>query len=39
MKNYEIRDIDLAPLGRQKIDWVKNNMPLLSGMEEEFKKA
>jgi len=39
MKNYEIRDIDLAPLGRQKIDWVKNNMPLLSGMEEEFKKT
>ncbi len=38
MKNYEIRDINLAPLGRQKIDWVKNNMPLLSGMEEEFKK-
>jgi len=37
MKNYEIRDINLAPLGRQKIDWVKNNMPLLSGMEEEFK--
>lgn len=36
MKKFEIRDISLAPLGRQKIDWVKNNMPLLSGLEKEF---
>lgn len=39
MKNYEIRDISLAPSGHQKIQWVKNNMPLLSGLEEEFVKT
>ncbi len=37
MKQYEIRDIALAPSGHQKIQWVKNNMPLLAGLEEEFK--
>ncbi|MGI6256580.1 MAG: adenosylhomocysteinase [Anaerovoracaceae bacterium] len=35
-KPYEIKDIDLAPSGHQKIAWVKNNMPLLSGLEKEF---
>ena len=39
MKQYEIRDISLAPSGHQKIQWVKNNMPLLSGLEEEFIKT
>lgn len=39
MKQYEIRDISLAPSGHQKIQWVKNNMPLLSGLEEEFSKT
>lgn len=39
MKNHEIRDIALAPSGHQKIQWVKNNMPLLSGLEEEFIKT
>ncbi|MGN0733306.1 MAG: adenosylhomocysteinase [Emergencia sp.] len=34
--NYEIRDISLAPSGHQKIEWVRNNMPLLRGLEEEF---
>ena len=33
---YEIRDINLAPSGHQKIQWVRNNMPLLRGLEEEF---
>lgn len=35
---YEIRDINLAPSGHQKIAWVKDHMPLLSGLEEEFIK-
>ncbi len=35
----EIRDISLAPSGHQKIEWVKNNMPLLRGFEEEFVKT
>lgn len=39
MENYQIRDISLAPSGYQKIQWVKNNMPLLSGLEEEFIKT
>lgn len=39
MKQYEIRDISLAPSGHQKIQWVKNNMPLLSGLEEEFRQT
>lgn len=38
MKQNEIKDSSLAPLGRQKIDWVRNNMPLLNGLEEQFKK-
>lgn len=39
MENYEIRDISLAASGHQKIEWVKNNMPLLRGLEEEFAKT
>lgn len=39
MKDYEIKDINLAPGGHQKIEWVKNNMPLLAGLEEEFSKT
>lgn len=38
MKPYEIRDVRLAPSGRQKIEWVRNNMPLLRGLEDEFGK-
>jgi adenosylhomocysteinase len=38
MKQNEIRDISLAPLGRQKIEWVKNNMPILSGLEAQLSK-
>lgn len=39
MKQYEIRDISLAPSGHRKIQWVKDNMPLLRGLEEEFIKT
>lgn len=38
MPEYEIRDITLAPSGHTKIRWVKNNMPLLAGLEEKFLK-
>lgn len=31
-----IKDRALAPEGRRKIDWVKNYMPVLSGLEKEF---
>ena len=36
MSNYDIRDISLAPSGHQKIKWVRENMPLLRGLEKEF---
>ena len=36
MKQNEIRDIGLAPSGRQKINWVRNNMPILRGLEDQF---
>lgn len=39
MEKYDIRDLSLAPSGHQKIEWVRNNMPLLRGMEEEFSKT
>lgn len=39
MKNYEVKDINLALSGHQKIEWVKNNMPLLAALEEEFKET
>lgn len=38
VKNYDIRDISLAPSGHTKIEWVKNNMPLLSALEKDFRK-
>ena len=38
MNNYDVRDISLAPSGHRKIEWVKNNMPLLSALEEDFKR-
>ena len=37
--NADIRDIKLAPYGHTKIEWVRNNMPLLRGMEEEFTRT
>ena len=37
--NYDIRDISLAPSGHTKIEWVKNNMPLLRALEDEFRRT
>lgn len=34
----EIRDINLAPSGEHKIEWVRRNCPLLRSLEEEFSK-
>ena len=39
MQEYDIRDIALAPSGHEKIEWVRNNMPLLRGLEDEFKET
>jgi len=35
----KIRDISLAPSGERKIDWVRRHMPLLRGIEEDFRKT
>ncbi|MEG2770620.1 MAG: adenosylhomocysteinase, partial [Oscillospiraceae bacterium] len=37
--NSEIRDINLAHSGHQKIEWVKKNCPLLRYLEEDFGKT
>ena len=39
MRDNIIRDKNLAPSGHRKIEWVKRNMPILSAIEEEFKKS
>ena len=39
MKDYEVRDLSLAPSGHQKIEWVRAHMPLLRGLEEEFSQT
>lgn len=36
---YDIRDINLAQSGHQKIEWVRNHMPLLRDMEDEFSET
>lgn len=38
LSDYLIRDINLAPEGRLKIDWVSNHMPVLNAIREEFIK-
>ena len=37
--NSIIKDIALAPSGKNKIEWVKNNMPILAELEKEFIKT
>jgi len=34
-----IRDINLAPSGENKIEWVRRNCPLLRSLEEDFSRA
>ena len=35
---YHIKDIELAPTGRKKIEWVRREMSVLSGIAEQWKK-
>jgi adenosylhomocysteinase len=35
-KDSEIKDIGLADAGKRRIEWVKNNMPLLRGIEAKY---
>lgn len=39
MSESMIKDISLAPIGWQKINWVKEYMPVLKHIEEEFSKT
>ncbi|OPZ93000.1 MAG: Adenosylhomocysteinase [Firmicutes bacterium ADurb.Bin419] len=34
-----VRDINLAESGKQKIEWVRKNMPILRSLEEEFSET
>jgi len=38
LKDYIVRDLGLAPGGRQKIDWVKEHMPVLKAIREDFER-
>ncbi len=38
MKEFEVRDLSLAPSGMQKIEWVAAHMPLLRRLQEQFEK-
>jgi adenosylhomocysteinase len=38
MEQYIVRDINLAPSGRLKIDWVREHMPVLNVIRSEFEK-
>ncbi len=38
MKDYIVRDLSLAPAGRLKIDWVKEHMPVLNAIREDFER-
>jgi adenosylhomocysteinase len=36
--NYEIKDINLAPLGKQRIEWAGREMPVLRQIQERFAR-
>jgi adenosylhomocysteinase len=38
MPDYIVRDINLAPDGRMKIEWVRAHMPVLNAIREEFER-
>ncbi|MDF9407347.1 MAG: Adenosylhomocysteinase [Pelotomaculum sp. PtaB.Bin013] len=38
MPDYIVRNINLAPSGRLKIDWVRAHMPVLNAIREEFER-
>ena len=38
MSNYEIADIELAELGKQRIEWAGREMPVLKQIQERFAK-
>ncbi|HHT9129546.1 MAG TPA: adenosylhomocysteinase [Candidatus Brocadiaceae bacterium] len=36
--NYDIKDINLAPGGKKRIEWASNDMPVLAQVKERFEK-
>jgi adenosylhomocysteinase len=36
--NFDIKDADLAPLGKQRVAWADRNMPVLASIRERFTK-
>lgn len=38
MSNYDIKDISLADKGKQRIEWARRDMPVLSLIKERFEK-
>ena len=38
-KGYKVRDIELAPQGRKKIDWAESRMPVLMALREKYRKT
>ena len=39
MTNYQIRDLNLAAAGDQKIEWVSKHMPILNRIREKYATA
>lgn len=39
MSRYLVRDLSLAPVGRRKIEWVEQHMPVLNRIRQEHRKA
>jgi S-adenosylhomocysteine hydrolase len=37
-KNYEVKDITLAPSGKQRIEWSEREMPVLRLIKERFSR-
>lgn len=37
--DYDIKDVDLAPGGRHRIDWARQEMPVLRSIHEQFSAA
>lgn len=36
--DYDVKNIDLAPGGRRRIDWAEQEMPVLRGIREQFRQ-
>jgi adenosylhomocysteinase len=36
--DYDVKNIDLAPGGRRRIEWAENEMPVLRGIRQQFKQ-